>query len=71
MARRARVTGKVILQAVINERGDVVDVKVLKSHPLLDDSAISAVKRWKYKPATLEGKPVAVYFTVVVNFTLD
>lgn len=70
-ARRARVEGKVFLQAIINEQGQVEAVKVLRSHPLLDDAAIAAVRRWRYKPATLDGQPVRVYFTVQVTFKLE
>ncbi len=69
-ARQARAQGKVILQAVIDEEGVVQNVVVLRSVPQLDDAAIDAVQQWKYKPATLHGRPVKVYFTVVVNFTL-
>ena len=70
-ARRARVEGKVILQAVITESGTVESVKVLRSNPLLDEAAIAAVRRWRYKPATLDGQPVKVYFTVIVTFKLE
>lgn len=70
-ARRARIEGKVILQAIINEQGAVEGVKVLRSNPLLDDAAMAAVRRWRYKPATLDGQPVKVYFTVVVTFKLE
>ncbi|PYT09492.1 MAG: hypothetical protein DMF49_01990 [Acidobacteria bacterium] len=70
MARKARVEGKVIIEAVIDTDGNVVDVKVLRSIPLLDKAAIEAVKRWKYRPAMQHGRPVKVYFTVVVEFNL-
>lgn len=71
IARRARIQGIVILEAVITKTGTVEDVRVLRSlHPILDQSAISAVKQWKYQPAMLNDRPVKVYFTVTVNFTL-
>jgi TonB family protein len=70
MARKARVEGKVILEAVIDTDGSVIDVKVLRSIPLLDKSAIEAVRRWKYRPALQQGRPVKVFFTVVVEFNL-
>ena len=70
MARRARIEGKVILEAIINAQGDVENVRVLRSIPLLDNSAIAAVKKWKYKPAVQHGRPVKVFFTVVVTFSL-
>ena len=70
-ARRARIQGMVILRAVIDEHGDVADVKVLKDLPLgLVESAIETVKQWKYEPATLDGEPVPVYFIISVGFHL-
>jgi TonB family protein len=48
----------------------VENVRVLRSIPLLDNSAITAVKKWKYKPALQHGRPVKVFFTVVVTFSL-
>jgi protein TonB len=71
IARKAKIQGKVVVQAIINEQGDVESAEVLKSQPMLDASAIEAVKKWKYQPATLNGKPVKVYFTVQVNFSLQ
>jgi len=70
MARKARVEGKVIIEAVIDTDGNVVDAKVLRSIPLLDKSAIDAVRKWKYRPAMQHGRPVKVYFTVIVDFNL-
>ncbi len=57
--------GVIILEAVITRKGDVTNVRVLRSvEPLLEKEAIKAVKQWKYKPALKNGKPVSVYFTV-------
>jgi TonB family protein len=68
-ARRARVTGVVIIEAVIDEQGNATEPRVLKSLPLgLDRQALDAVQTWKFKPATLRGKPVPVYYTLVVTF---
>lgn len=72
MARRAGVQGVVVLEAVIDERGLVADVRVLRGLPMgLDQAAVEAVQKWRYKPATLHGQPVKVYFTLTVNFTLQ
>ena len=69
--RRIRREGIVILEAVIRRTGSVHDVRLLKSaHPLFDQEAMTAVRQWKYRPATLSGKPVPVYFTVTVSFRL-
>jgi protein TonB len=70
LALSVKVEGKVILEAVINERGGVERVKVLKSIPLLDAAAIEAVSRWRYTPTLLNGTPVAVLMTITINFTL-
>jgi protein TonB len=71
MAREARVSSVVILEAVIGTDGRVDRVKVLRGHPLLNDSAIEAVKQWVYSPTTLNGVAVPVIMTVTVNFKLD
>jgi TonB family protein len=72
IARKARIQGVVILEAVITKKGIVENVKVLRGlHPILDQSAVNAVQQWRYKPATLNGVPVKVYFTVTVKFRLE
>jgi protein TonB len=70
VAKRARVEGVVQLQVIVNEEGDVSDVKVLEGHPLLIDEAVRAVKQWKYSPTLLNGEPVPVVSTVTVIFRL-
>jgi TonB family protein len=71
VARQARVEGIVILEAKIDEQGDVIDAKVLRSIPLLDQAAMDAVKQWKYEPLTIGGKARKVIFTVTVRFVLS
>lgn len=72
IARRARIEGVVIVQAIVNKEGIVENVKVLKGLPMgLDQSAVDAVKRWRFEPATLHGTPVDVYYTLTVNFQLN
>jgi protein TonB len=71
MARSARVEGTVILEAVIDTRGIVADVRVLKSIPLLDDAAVEAVKQWRYQATLLNGEAVPVVMTVTMNFGLE
>ena len=70
-ARKARVEGTVILEAVIDSRGVVADVRVLKSIPLLDEAAIDAVKQWRYQATMLNGQAVPIVMTVTVNFKLS
>jgi periplasmic protein TonB len=71
LALAARKEGTVILQAVIDERGNVREVNVLRSIPLLDDAAVQAVSQWKFTPTLLNGTPVAVSMTVTVGFQLQ
>jgi protein TonB len=71
IARNSGVQGIVILEAVIDERGEVGRIKLLRSHPLLDQAAITAVQRWRYTPTLLNGVPVSVLMTITVNFTLQ
>jgi protein TonB len=71
IAREAHVQGTVILEAVINERGRIERLRVLKSQPLLDAAAISAVGSWRYTPTLLNGVPVSVLMTITINFTLQ
>ncbi len=67
----ARASGVVILEAVIDENGNVRSARVLRSIPMFDQAAIDAVKGWRYTPTLLNGVPVPVIMTVTVNFTLQ
>ncbi len=70
IARAARVSGVVVLEATTDVSGRVVDVTVLRSIPLLDEAAIDAVRRWIYEPMVVSGRPRPVTFTVTVRFEL-
>jgi protein TonB len=73
LARVARLEGNVILQAIIRSDGTVGDVQVLRTNrPNMgfEDAAVAAVQQWRYQPATQNGRPVEVYFTVFVEFKL-
>ena len=71
IAQSARVSGVVIIEAVIGPDGNVQSAKILRSIPLLDDAAMTAVRQWVFTPTLLNGFPVAVIMTVTVNFTLS
>jgi protein TonB len=70
MALRIRVEGLVIIEATIDERGNVIDARILKSVNLLDAAALAAVRQWKFTPARLNGEPLPVVMTVTMNFIL-
>jgi protein TonB len=70
IAQIAHVEGVVILEATIDTRGRVVDVRVLRSVPLLDQAAADAVRQWIYTPTLFDGAPVPIVMTVTVNFKL-
>jgi protein TonB len=73
-AREIRREGVVVLRAVITETGDVATIEVLRApSPDLGFSAaaIEAVSTWKYEPGALHGRPVPVYLTVILEFTLN
>ena len=72
-AMKQKIQGSVWMLAVVLESGDVGDVQISKSLDAeygLDQEAIKAAKQWKFKPATREGKPVAVEVTFEMTFTL-
>jgi periplasmic protein TonB len=72
VARKARIQGIVIIEAVIDRQGNVTEARILKGLPMgLDAEALAAIKRWKFKPGTLNGQPVPVYYNLTINFRLE
>ena len=69
LAKRARVAGVVVLECLIDREGRVRSVQVVTGIPLLDASAVAAVRQWAYSPTLLNGVPVEVVMTVTVRFT--
>jgi periplasmic protein TonB len=70
-ARKAKYQGTVTLSVIVDENGKPRDVRVIRALGLgLDEKAIEAVQKWRFKPAQKDGKPVAVIATIEVNFRL-
>ena len=67
-AKAARIVGNVIMEVRVDKNGYVEDVTVIKGHPLLNQSAVSAVRQWRYAPVVFYGTMVPVVTTVVVPF---
>ena len=71
LARQARIQGQVVLRAIIGRSGAIENLQVLGGHPMLVQSAIDAVKQWRYRPYSLNGEAVEVETQVTVNFVLS
>jgi TonB family protein len=69
--RRDKKSGLVLIQAIVNTDGSVGPATVVRhSDPEFDESALAAVRQWRYEPATLKGAPVRVYLTITVSFRI-
>ena len=71
IAINARISGRVVIDAVIGVDGVVREARVLSGVPLLNQAALDAVKQWRYTPTTLNNVPVPVIMTVTVQFNLQ
>ena len=70
-ARTAKLQGTGVYSALIDDRGNVADVEVVRALDRgLDESAAQTLRTWKFEPATKDGKPVPVKVTVEVSFRL-
>jgi protein TonB len=69
-AKKARIQGTVVLQAVVGKDGNVENLRVLSGPSQLQQSALDAVRQWTYKPYLLNGDPIEVKTTVNVNYSL-
>jgi protein TonB len=70
-ARKAKFQGTVRLALIVDEHGNPAQIRIITPLGLgLDQKAIEAVYKWKFKPGTKDGKPVAVQASVEVNFRL-
>jgi protein TonB len=70
-AKEAKVTGVVILEARIEADGRVINARILRSIPPLDQAALDAVKQWEFTPTLMNGVPTPVMMTVTIQFSLQ
>jgi periplasmic protein TonB len=69
--KQAKIQGRVTLECVVLPNGRAGDIKVIRTlHPDLDRQAIKAVKQWRFKSGTKDGKPVPVQVSIELSFTL-
>ena len=69
-ALRDQTRGTVVLDVTIGVDGRVVEAAVVRSIPELDRAALDAVRQWEFIPASVNGTPIAVIVTVIVNFSI-
>src|SRR6202049_621663 len=71
MARTQHISGDVRVDALIGANGRVSSMKVVAGPTILHQAAMDALRQWKYQPATLDGKPVAMHLSVPIQFRLQ
>jgi len=69
-AMAMRREGSVLMHVTVTDAGNIADVKLVKGDPILGHAAVDAVRRWRYRPATLNGKPTQAETDVTLNFKL-
>lgn len=71
LAYQARIEGRVIIQAVLDEQGQLTNLAVIKGLPMgLTESVLKASERWKFAPATMGGEPVPIFYVLTINLRL-
>jgi protein TonB len=71
LAKQSHIQGIVVIEAIIDEHGNVVEEKVISGHPLLIAAAMKAVSQRKYAPTILDGEATPVNLRVEVNFHME
>lgn len=67
-ARMQGLEGEVIINATIDTKGNLTHIQVVQGAKILAESAVDAVKQWKYRPYMVDGKPVPVETRITVRF---
>jgi len=70
-AVRARVQGKVLIDALIDVEGRPVELRVLRGVPLLENAALEAVRKWRWRPYLWAGQAVPFWVSITVDFKLN
>jgi TonB family protein len=67
-ARRMRVQGSVVIDAIVTEQGQVDELKLVSGDSMLAEAAMDAVRRWRYTPYSLNGKPISKPTRITISF---
>lgn len=71
-AKKAKLSGTVVLKAIIGKDGTISNLSILSStNPIFNNSALEAVHHWTYKPYLLNGEPTEVDTTITINYALN
>lgn len=71
-AKKAGITGKVLVKAIVDEKGEIINTEIIKGvNAELNKAAIEAIKKTKFKPGMLKEKPVKTIITIPISFVLQ
>ena len=68
LARQAKISGAVVIDAVIDTQGNVVEMRTVSGQPILALAAMEALRHWKYEPTTVGGQAFPVQLLVTITF---
>jgi protein TonB len=71
LARETHIQRDVKIDAILDEQGNIIGMKIISGRPLLYQAALNALKKWKYEPTYLNDKPIAVEMIVTIRFQLS
>ena len=73
LSRRNDEQGTVVLRVLVSASGhaDKVQIRQSSGHPLLDESALNAVRVWRFRPATSNSQPIAEWYQLAIPFKLN
>jgi protein TonB len=71
LARGAHMSGEVVIVFVLDERGNVTEMKIISGPPLFYSAALEALSEWKYEPTYLNDEPISVQLIVTITFRLE
>jgi len=69
VAKQAGIQGDVVVKTTIDPKGNVVNMQVVSGPAMLRGPALSALRRWRYEPSTLNGQPISVQMLVTIKFS--